>query len=100
MAYRILLVSIKTDDVYFYECDVSNRQAVFDVAAKVKEEVSSALDAGLSRTHVIHEVGEPTVLINNAGIVHPGSILNCSEHHIRKYVPQLYICCVQIELTP
>ncbi|XP_029663820.1 short-chain dehydrogenase/reductase family 16C member 6-like [Formica exsecta] len=43
---------IKKTSVYTYQCDVSNRKQVFEVAKKIKQ-----------------EIGDVTVLINNAGIM-------------------------------
>ncbi|XP_039307651.1 short-chain dehydrogenase/reductase family 16C member 6 isoform X2 [Solenopsis invicta] len=47
------------DSVYAYRCDVADREQVFRVAEKVKE-----------------EVGDVTILVNNAGIVFIKSLLN------------------------
>ncbi|CRG91273.1 Short-chain dehydrogenase/reductase family 16C member 6 [Talaromyces islandicus] len=54
-------------NVYFYQCDVTSTDSVKAVGAKVRK-----------------EHGDPTVLINNAGIGHEGPILDKPEGTIRK----------------
>ena len=55
------------DDVYSYEVDVSDRAAVFAVAERIRS-----------------DVGEPTILINNAGIVPGKALLDLSEAEVRR----------------
>lgn len=55
------------DDVYSYEVDVSSRDQVFAVAERIRA-----------------EVGEPTILINNAGLVVGKTLLELSESEIRR----------------
>jgi len=50
-----------------YKCDISKRKEVYEVADKVKQ-----------------EVGHPTVLVNNAGIVTGKSLLEASDEMIEK----------------
>lgn len=52
---------------YAYECDVSSRQTILEVAEKVKS-----------------EVGNVTILVNNAGIMPCHSLQDHSEQEIRK----------------
>lgn len=53
----------------FYRCDVANKEEVFKVAEKVKK-----------------EVGDVTILVNNAGIVFIKSFLNQSVHEIARVI--------------
>lgn len=53
--------------VYCFRCDVANRQAVLDLVQKVKT-----------------EVGNVTMLVNNAGIMPCHSLLDHTEGEIRK----------------
>ncbi|XP_011640988.1 short-chain dehydrogenase/reductase family 16C member 6-like [Pogonomyrmex barbatus] len=57
------------NSVYAYQCDVSDRKEVFRVAEKVKK-----------------EVGDVTILINNAGIVYVKSFLNHSLDEIKRVI--------------
>lgn len=52
---------------HVYKCDISKRQTVYEVAEKVKQ-----------------EVGHPTILVNNAGIVSGKPLLECSDEMIEK----------------
>ncbi|CAD6588539.1 MAG: hypothetical protein CYPHOPRED_004428, partial [Cyphobasidiales sp. Tagirdzhanova-0007] len=54
-----------SDNVYFYKCDVSRNGAVQDVAKRIQA-----------------EVGNPTILINNAGVVSGRPILELSEQEV------------------
>ena len=53
----------------FYRCNVADKEEVFRVANKVKE-----------------EVGDVTILINNAGIVFVKSLLNQSPDEITRTI--------------
>lgn len=55
------------DSVYAYRCDVTNREDVFKVAEKVKQ-----------------EVGDVTILINNAGMVTIKTLLNYSNNELMR----------------
>ncbi|KAG5337631.1 S16C6 reductase, partial [Acromyrmex heyeri] len=64
--------NIKTmgrDSVYAYKCNVADREEVLRVAKKVKD-----------------EVGDVTILINNAGIVFIKSFLNQSPDEIARVI--------------
>lgn len=54
-------------DVWTYTCDVANRQAIYAVAERVK-----------------NEVGTVTILVNNAGIVSGNYFLDLPEEKIKK----------------
>jgi short-subunit dehydrogenase len=53
----------------FYRCDVSNREEVFKVAKKVKK-----------------EVGDVTILINNAGVGIVKTFLNYSNDEVTRTI--------------
>ncbi|CAB4010276.1 Hypothetical predicted protein, partial [Paramuricea clavata] len=55
--------------VHAYKCDLTDKDDVYSVAKKVKE-----------------EVGHVTILINNAGILIARSFLNCSDKELAKQV--------------
>lgn len=57
------------NSVYAYRCDVTDREEVFRVAKKVKE-----------------EVGDVTILINNAGIIFTKPLLNQSSDEIERVI--------------
>lgn len=61
-------------NVSFYKCDVGDRK---QVAAAAKE--------------IERDLGTPTVLINNAAIVHGKGILELTDEEIEKYVLPLYL---------
>lgn len=54
-------------DVHFYQCDVSDPLAVEAAADRIRE-----------------EVGSPTIIVNNAGIVHGKPILELESHEVQK----------------
>lgn len=54
-------------DVKLFTCDITNPSAVYSAAEKVKA-----------------TFGAPTILINNAGILAPHTILTTSDDHLRK----------------
>ena len=54
---------------WYYVCDVSKREKVYEVAAKVKQ-----------------EAGQVTVLVNNAGIVTGGMFLDLADEAIERTV--------------
>lgn len=55
--------------IAFYRCDVADREEVFRVAKKVKE-----------------EIGDVTILINNAGIAFLKSFFNQSPEEIERVI--------------
>ncbi|KAI9096996.1 hypothetical protein DFS34DRAFT_130597 [Phlyctochytrium arcticum] len=62
--------SFQDDSIVAYQCDVTNRQQLRQVAARVRE-----------------ECGDPTILINNAGVVSPAAtVVQASEADIRKVI--------------
>ncbi|KAH8927453.1 retinal short-chain dehydrogenase/reductase [Atractiella rhizophila] len=55
------------DDVYFFKCDIGKKEEVDRVAEEIRK-----------------ELGDPTILINNAGVVQGKSLLDLSENEIKK----------------
>jgi len=55
------------DDVYFFRCDVSQKSEISRTAERIRK-----------------ELGDPTILINNAGILNAKPILELSEEEIRR----------------
>lgn len=53
-------------NVYYYKCDITNPATIASVAAKIRK-----------------DVGEPTILINNAGVARGKSILDATEKDVR-----------------
>ncbi|PPJ61162.1 hypothetical protein CBER1_04186 [Cercospora berteroae] len=53
--------------IHYFKCDVTNRQQVADVARQIRE-----------------EHGDPSILINNAGISSEGPILDQTEEGLRR----------------
>jgi NAD(P)-dependent dehydrogenase (short-subunit alcohol dehydrogenase family) len=61
-------------DLKFYQCDVSDPRAVEKAAIQIRK-----------------DVGSPTIIVNNAGIVHGKSILELEPDELQK--------CVSFEIT-
>jgi all-trans-retinol dehydrogenase (NAD+) len=52
--------------VYYYKCDITSPATISAVAAEIRK-----------------DVGEPTILINNAGVARGKSILDATEKDVR-----------------
>lgn len=63
----VKLVKAAGGNVYGYKCDLTNREDVYKVAEKVRE-----------------EVGQVTILINNAGVVSGRLLLDTPDHLIQR----------------
>ncbi|CAG8776887.1 6565_t:CDS:2, partial [Ambispora leptoticha] len=59
----------ENENIAFYECDVSDIDQVKSVAKKIVE-----------------DVGHPTILVNNAGIIRGKTILDEPEREIQKTI--------------
>jgi len=53
--------------IHYYRCDITDRQAVMDLAAKVRK-----------------EHGEARILVNNAGVAFDSEVIEASERDVRK----------------
>ncbi|KIM26278.1 hypothetical protein M408DRAFT_313662 [Serendipita vermifera MAFF 305830] len=60
-------IETENHNITYYKCDVSDSKQVERVAKEIKE-----------------ELGEPTVIINNAGIVHGKLILDLSDEDVKQ----------------
>ncbi|KAH9999947.1 retinal short-chain dehydrogenase/reductase [Russula vinacea] len=69
-------------NITYYKCDVTKLEEVEAVARKV-----------------IEEIGHPTILVNNAGVVQGKLILDLSPEDIRQSVPLLLIASISNHLT-
>ena len=67
--------------MYTYISDVSSLKDVEAVAKKIKEEVRK-ISAYEGKAHVEIQVGEPTILVNNAGVIKGKLLLDLSEDDI------------------
>lgn len=61
------MITKNSGEVFVYQCDVSRRKAIYQMAAKIKD-----------------EVGSVTILVNNAGIVNGEKFLDCPDEKILK----------------
>ena len=69
LAHTAREISAVGHKVTTYHCDVSNREMVYGIANKVKQ-----------------DVGKVDILINNAGIVSGGPFLECSDQQLERTV--------------
>jgi NAD(P)-dependent dehydrogenase (short-subunit alcohol dehydrogenase family) len=83
------LIPTLLDLVSSYICDVSDFSHVQDVAKRIREEVGGAYRLTIcsdmlliSYCHV--QVGSPTILVNNAGVVAGKTILDLQERDIQR----------------
>lgn len=63
---RYLLTASSASTVHYFKCDITSKQQLAAVAKDIRS-----------------QVGHPTVLINNAGVVRGKSIIDASEKDIR-----------------
>lgn len=63
----VKLIKDCNGEAHFYHCDVANRQQVYRMARRIKD-----------------ELGSVSILINNAGIVNGKRLLDCPDHLIEK----------------
>ncbi|ROW18181.1 hypothetical protein VPNG_00139 [Cytospora leucostoma] len=72
MGVRVVVLDIQpltfeaTSNIHYFKCDISSRQQIAAVAKDIRS-----------------KVGDPTVLINNAGVIRGKPILDSSENDIR-----------------
>ena len=78
-----------SDNITYYKCDVTKLEEVEAVAKKVIEEVSHDTSSGAHHIDRILQIGNPTVLVNNAGVVQGKLILDLSPEDIRQSVSVL-----------
>jgi all-trans-retinol dehydrogenase (NAD+) len=61
-----LLIKVVAKHVYYYKCDITSPATISAVAAEIRK-----------------DVGEPTILINNAGVARGKNILDATEKDVR-----------------
>ena len=86
MLYFLLLKCARpTDNIYYYKCDVSDWEQVQAAAKKLKEEVS-ACDHSSRATFdfFFQQLGDPTVIINNAGVVQGKLLLDLTAEDVKQ----------------
>ena len=83
--------------VKYYECDIGDRSAVKKVWAKIVEDVRDLQTISVVRYANSLQLGTPTVLINNAGIVHGKTMLQLSSTEIQEYSPLSTLLFLTIE---
>lgn len=66
-------------DIDSYICDISNPEDIARVAKEIRE-----------------DIGEPTILVNNAGIINGKSILDLSIEDIKRYIGEDCSFCVTV----
>ena len=73
--YRI--DQFRAENVNFYKCDVTDPAAIHAIALKIRAEVRSFLLSFVTGTDGLErKIGEPTIIVNNAGIARGNSILD------------------------
>jgi NAD(P)-dependent dehydrogenase (short-subunit alcohol dehydrogenase family) len=87
-----------SDNITYYKCDVTKLEEVEAVAKKVIEEVCHNTPFDAHHIDRILQIGHPTVLVNNAGVVQGKLILDLSPEDIRQSV-SLLIATLRNHLT-
>ncbi len=70
-----------------YICDVSDYEQVQVVAKQIEAQVSWARDQGHHSVLTVRsrQIGQPTILINNAGVVSGKLLLDLSEKDVTRW---------------
>jgi all-trans-retinol dehydrogenase (NAD+) len=69
------------DSMFTYTCDVSNYKEVEEVAERIRKDVSLPLSSFFNAND---QIGDPTIIINNAGVVKGKLLLDLTESDIRE----------------
>jgi all-trans-retinol dehydrogenase (NAD+) len=81
-----MLILINSDDIvdsmFTYTCDVSNFKEVEEVAERIRKEVGFSLI--MLKIDTNDQIGDPTIIINNAGVVKGKLLLDLSESDIKE----------------
>lgn len=75
-------LTVSLDNVAYYKCDVSKWEEVEAVSKKIIEEVGLK-SCCLQRLNSV-QIGEPTILINNAGVVQGKLIVDLTPQDIQQ----------------
>ena len=70
------------DSMFTYTCDVSNYKEVEEVAARIRKEVSCL--PSMLKIDPNDQIGDPTIIINNAGVVKGKLLLDLTESDIKE----------------
>jgi all-trans-retinol dehydrogenase (NAD+) len=70
------------DSMFTYTCDVSNFKEVEEVAERIRKEVGFSLI--MLKIDTNDQIGDPTIIINNAGVVKGKLLLDLSESDIKE----------------
>lgn len=68
--------------MFTYTCDVSNYKEVEAVAERIRQDVSFGLKPVFPM--LTNQVGDPTIIINNAGVVKGKLLLDLTESDIKE----------------
>jgi NAD(P)-dependent dehydrogenase (short-subunit alcohol dehydrogenase family) len=81
-------ISCPADNIRAYVCDVSDYEQVQACAERIRAEVSvsSVTQHRTKHCWIDAQVGDPTVLVNNAGIFRGKLLLDSTEDDIRRYI--------------
>ena len=77
------------DNIVYYKCDVSKWEEVELVAQKIITEVSS-LPLAMGTGQCFIQIGEPTILVNNAGVVQGKLVIDLSVEDVQQCVVYVY----------
>ena len=68
--------------MFTYTCDVSNYKEVEEVAERIRKEVSCL--PSMLKIDPNDQIGDPTIIINNAGVVKGKLLLDLTESDIKE----------------
>ena len=75
-----------TDNISYYECDVSKWEEVELASKKIVEEVRWFGASHELKSECVLQIGHPTILINNAGVVQGKLLVDLSPEDVKQYV--------------
>ncbi|KGL79573.1 Short-chain dehydrogenase/reductase 3, partial [Tinamus guttatus] len=67
-------------ECHYFICDVGNREEVYQQAKAVREKVGASCD----KSFVFLQVGDITILVNNAAVVHGKSLMDSDDDALLK----------------
>jgi len=81
--------NVFADNITYYKCDVSKWEEVEAVAHRIREEVSTRISGAWGLLTQV-QIGDPTILINNAGVVQGKLVLDLTEKDVLQWVGSWY----------
>ena len=84
---------VPLDNITYYPCDVSKWEEVEAVHKKIVEEVGALFDRSrIPEFNAIfaHQIGHPTILINNAGVVQGKLLLDLAPEELQQCDPSYF----------